>query len=223
MAKRILVVEDDHELRHVLQRLLRVSGYQVDAAPDAGNALAMLAYRDYDVMITDLVLPDMHGLELIRRVRERESDSQFGIIIVSALSSTDERVAGLDAGADDYVVKPFAMQELEARIRALLRKPKDVAVVEGRAGQLAFKTGEPSICLNGTAMTLTPSEFTLLELLADRPGQLVSKSTIARRLSGRGGSLSDLAVQLRVYRLRRRLAPYGIKIKVLRGFGYVLM
>jgi two-component system OmpR family response regulator len=220
-TKRLLLVEDDRDLREALKDLLKGSGYVVDDHVDGNGALAAVAAHAYDLAIIDLVLPDINGLALLRSVRK--SQPRLPILVVTGLADLESRVAGLDSGADDYVVKPFAMLELEARIRALLRDHNDLSTAGVQFGPLRLVAGQPRIWLDGQPVDLSPREFELLELLASRPGHPVSKAAIGSRLSRTRGVLSDTAIELCVLRLRRRLAPFGMQIRTLRGFGYSLM
>jgi two-component system OmpR family response regulator len=220
-TKRLLIVEDDRDLREALKDLLRGSGYIVDDCVDGNGALAAVAAHAFDLAIIDLVLPDINGLALLRSVRK--SQPRLPILVVTGLADLESRVAGLDSGADDYVVKPFAMPELEARIRALLRDHNDIATAGVQFGPLRLVAGQPRIWLDDQPVDLSPREFELLELLASRPGHAVSKVAIGSRLSRSRGTLSDTAIELCVLRLRRRLAPYSLQIRTLRGFGYSLM
>ena len=220
-TKRLLIVEDDRDLREALKDLLKGSGYVVDDHVDGTGALAAVAAHAYDLAIVDLVLPDINGLALLRSLRK--SQPRLPILVVTGLADLESRVAGLDSGADDYVVKPFAMLELEARIRALLRDHNDLSTAGVQFGPLRLVAGQPRIWLDGQPVDLSPREFELLELLASRPGHPVSKAAIGSRLSRTRGVLSDTAIELCVLRLRRRLAPFGMQIRTLRGFGYSLM
>lgn len=220
-AKRLLLVEDDRELREALKDLLQGSGYIVNDCADGNTALAAVAAHAFDLAIVDLVLPDINGLALLRSVRK--SQPRLPILVITGLADLESRVAGLDSGADDYVVKPFAMPELEARIRALLRDHNDLSTAGIQYGPLRLVAGQPRVWLHEQPVDLSPREFELLELLAARPGHAVSKAAIGSRLSRSRGTLSDTAIELCVLRLRRRLAPYGLQIRTLRGFGYSLM
>jgi two-component system, OmpR family, response regulator len=221
VTKRLLIVDDDHDLRDALKDLLQGSGYLVDDCVDGNAALAAVAAHAFDLAIIDLVLPDVDGLALLRTLRK--SQPRMPILVVTGLADLESRVAGLDSGADDYLVKPFAMPELEARIRALLRDHNDMSAAGIQFGPLRMVAGQPRIWLDDQPLDLSPREFELLELLASRPGHAVSKSAIGTRLSRSRGTLSDTAIELSVLRLRRRLAPYGLQIRTLRGFGYSLM
>ena len=208
-------------MREALKDLLRGSGYLVDDCADGSGALAAVAAHAFDLAIIDLILPDINGLALLRSVRK--SQPRLPILVITGLADLESRVAGLDSGADDYVVKPFAMPELEARIRALLRDHNDISAAGVQFGPLRMVAGQPRIWLNDQPLDLSPREFELLELLASRPGHAVSKAAIGARLSRTRGTLSDTAIELCVLRLRRRLGAHGLQIRTLRGFGYSLI
>src|SRR5882672_4375026 len=217
---RLLIVEDDNELREALTALLLQSGYEVDAHADGRLAFNTLMTREYDLAIVDLMVPGMSGLALVRSMRRQLSE--LPILIVTARDALEDRVSGLDAGADDYLVKPFEMPELEARVRALLRRHRADREAEIRVGPLVLVPGEPRVSLGGTSVDLPASEMALLETLALRLGRVVSKEAIADRLSRGGNPPSDTAIEICVHRLRRRIGPFGLKIRTLRGFGYLL-
>ena len=217
---RLLIVEDDSELREALAALLRQSGYEVEAHSDGRLALNALLASDYDLAIVDLLLPGMNGIALVRNLRHQSRG--LPILIITARDSLEDRVGGLDAGADDYLVKPFDLPELEARVRALLRRQRADRNAEIHVGSLVMVPGQPRVSLGGTSVDLPASELTLLETLAIRVGRVVSKQTIAERLSRGGNPPSDTAIEVCVHRLRRRLGPFGLKVRTLRGFGYLL-
>jgi two-component system, OmpR family, response regulator len=217
---RLLIVEDDRELREALTALLQQSGYEVDAHADGRDAFNSLLARDYDLAIVDLMLPGMNGLALVRSLRRQLCG--LPILVVTARDALEDRVSGLDAGADDYLVKPFEMPELEARVRALLRRHRADRDSEVHVGALVLVPGQPRVTLGGTAVDLPVSERALLELLATRVGKVVSKQVIADRLNRGGDPPSDTAIEICVHRLRRRLGPFGLKVRTLRGFGYML-
>lgn len=217
---RLLIVEDDRELREPLTALLRQAGYEVDAFADGRDAFNSLLSSDYDLAIVDLMLPGMNGLALVRSLRRQLCG--LPILIVTARDALEDRVSGLDAGADDYMVKPFEMPELEARVRALLRRHRADRDSEIRIGPLVMVPGQPRVTLGDTSVDLPASEMALLEILATRVGRVVSKQAIADRLSRGGNPPSDTAIEICVHRLRRRLGPFGLKVRTLRGFGYLL-
>src|ERR1700730_18440045 len=217
---RLLIVEDDRELREALSALLRQAGYEVDAHAGGPEAFNRLLGSEYDLAIVDLMLPGMNGLALVRNLRRQLVG--LPILIITARDALEDRVSGLDAGADDYLVKPFEMPELEARVRALLRRHRADREAEIRVGPLVLVPGEPRVSLGGTSDDLPASEMALLETLALRLGRVVSKEAIADRLNRGGNPPSDTAIEICVHRLRRRIGPFGLKIRTLRGFGYLL-
>lgn len=216
----LFIIEDDVELRSALQTLLSQRGYRVEGSGSAREALAALLASEYDLAIVDLALPDGDGLALIRALRRERRG--VPILIVTARDAVDDRVAGLDAGADDYLVKPFEMQELEARARALVRRSRADRAKAIRLGPLELTVGEPRVLLDGLPVDLTAREYALLELLALRAGRVVNKTNIATRLAGAGEALSDAAIEVAIHRLRRRLEPYDLHVRTVRGFGYLL-
>jgi two-component system OmpR family response regulator len=217
---RLLIVEDDPELRAALQTLLTQKGYVIDALASGREALNVLLTQEYDLAIVDLALPELDGLSLIRALRKQQRG--VPILIITARDAVDDRVAGLDAGADDYLVKPFEMQELDARARALVRRSRADRAQAIRLGPLELTMGQPRIRLSGVSVDLTAREFALLELLAVRAGRVVNKNLIANRLARAGEALSDTAIEVAVHRLRRRLEPYDLHVRTVRGFGYLL-
>ncbi len=217
---RLLIVEDDTDLRFALVDALRQSEFEVDATADGQQAFNTLMSNDYDLAIVDLGLPNMDGLSLVRQLRRKSRG--LPIIIVTARDALDERVVGLDAGADDYLVKPFELAELEARVRALLRRHRADRNAEITIGSLTITPGLPRVVLDGLQIDLPAGEFALLEVLAQRSGRIVRREEIANRLTRNGEPPSDAAIDICVHRLRRRLAPYKLAVRTLRGFGYLL-
>lgn len=217
---RLMIVEDDAEMREALSALLQQAGYEVDVCGDGRQAFASLRARDYDLAIVDLTLPGMSGLALVRALRREPRG--VPILIITARDTLDDRVSGLDAGADDYLVKPFEMPELEARVRALLRRQRADRGAEIHVGPLTLIPGQPRVTLGDSTFDLSASETALLEALATRVGKVVSKQALADRLTRGGNPPSDTAIEICVHRLRRRLGPYGLKVRTLRGFGYML-
>ncbi len=216
----LLIIEDDAELRSALQTLLTQRGYHVEAFGGAREGLAALLAGEYDLAIIDIALPDGDGVALIRALRREKR--AVPVLVVTARDAVDDRVAGLDAGADDYLVKPFEMQELEARARALIRRSRTDRARAIHLGPLELTIGEPRVLLDGTPVDLTAREYALLELLALRAGRVVNKSQIGTRLAGQGEALSDAAIEVAIHRLRRRLEPYDLQVRTVRGFGYLL-
>ena len=201
---RILVVEDEGGLRRVLAISLRAHGYEVTSVPDGATALGALAGEPYDLVILDLGLPDLDGVEVVRRARHGTATP---IIILSARDAQAEKVKALDAGADDYVTKPFGMEELVARVRANLRRssPEKPQPTSLTAGALAIDFRRAAVQRNGEEVRLTPTEWHLLEVLARDPGRLVPSRELLQRVWG--PAYGDETNYLRVYmaQLRRKL------------------
>ena len=217
---RLLIIEDDTELRSALHTLLSQRGYAVESLENGREGLNALLTQEYDLAIVDLTLPELDGIALIRALRKQQRG--VPILIITARDAVDDRVAGLDAGADDYLVKPFEMQELEARARALVRRNRADRAQAIHVGPLELTMGQPRILLSGVPVDLTAREFALLELLAVRAGRVVNKDLIANRLARAGEALSDTAIEVAIHRLRRRLEPYNLHVRTVRGFGYLL-
>lgn len=217
---RLIVVEDDADLRAVLHSALRYSGFDVDTFVDGQRAANAMLATDYDAAIIDLGLPMLDGLSLLRQMRRKSRN--LPILIITARDSLDDRVTGLDAGADDYLIKPFELKELEARIRALLRRHRANRSDEITLGALTFTPGQPRIKLADVQVDLPAGEFAVLEILVLRCGQVVRREEIANRLTRNAEPPSDTAIDICMHRLRRRLEPNGLIIRTLRGFGYLL-
>ena len=217
---RLLIIEDDTELRSALHTLLSQRGYAVESLENGREGLNALLTQEYDLAIVDLTFPELDGIALIRALRKPQRG--VPILIITARDAVDDRVAGLDAGADDYLVKPFEMQELEARARALVRRNRADRAQAIHVGPLELTMGQPRILLSGVPVDLTAREFALLELLAVRAGRVVNKDLIANRLARAGEALSDTAIEVAIHRLRRRLEPYSLHVRTVRGFGYLL-
>lgn len=219
-ATRLLIAEDDTALRQVLVDLLEQSGYDVEGFSNGTAALSALLSGAFDLGIIDIGLPGIDGLALVQSLRARSQG--LPLLIITARDAVNERVGGLDAGADDYMTKPFDLQELQARVRALLRRQRSQPGTELRVGTLRLRLGEPRVELGGDLVDLPAGEFALLETLAVRVGHVVSRELIAVRLTRGVEPPSDTAIEVCVHRLRRRLEPYGLRVRTLRGFGYLL-
>lgn len=216
---RILVVEDDAVLRSVMTKCLHEAGHRVDAAQRLAEAEQLWQYQPFDVVLLDLNLPDGNALDGLRRARAR--GDRTPVLVLTARNRTDERIAGLDAGADDYLGKPFDLAEVEARLRALVRRSQGGAnVVE--VGRLRFDGVASRIFLGDDAFDLPAREYEVLWELAHPPGRVVSKRALSDKLSGLEDALGDNALEAFVSRLRRKLAGTGATIRTLRGLGYLL-
>lgn len=217
---RILIAEDDATLADGLLRALRAVGYAVDVVTDGAAADAALALQSFDLLILDLGLPRMPGLEVLRRLRARQS--ALPVLVLTAADDVDSRVRGLDLGADDYMAKPFALSELEARVRALTRRAAGGAANLLRVGPLTLDAAGHVAFLNEQPLELSARELGLLEVLAKRAGRLVSKEQLVDHLCEWGDELSNNAIEVYVHRLRRKLEAGGVRIVTVRGLGYCL-
>ncbi|KAF4513766.1 UNVERIFIED_CONTAM: hypothetical protein B566_EDAN011686 [Ephemera danica] len=216
---RILIAEDDLIIGDGLVRSLRQGGYAVDWAPNGHDADTALTTVTYDLLILDLGLPRVHGLEVLKRLRGR--GSQVPVLILTALDGTGDRVKGLDLGADDYMAKPFELAELEARVRALTRRSAGVMPTI-QCGALVYDQVGRTAQIQGHSLDLSAREIGLLEVLMTRMGRLVSKDQLVDQLCGWGEEVSHNAIEVYVHRLRKKLESGGVKITTVRGLGYYL-
>ncbi|MBU6270364.1 MAG: response regulator transcription factor [Betaproteobacteria bacterium] len=217
---RILLAEDDAVLADGLCRSLRGSGNAVDHVADGSQADAALTLHDYDLLILDIGLPQMNGLEVLRRLRARNQD--VPVLILTAADSVAQRVQGLDLGADDYMAKPFALSELEARVRALSRRRAGASSSQLRCGPLLYDQTGRMAFLNEQPLELSAREVGLLEILLQRIGRLVSKEQIVSHLCEWGEEVSHNAIEVYMHRLRRKIEGGGVRIATVRGLGYCL-
>ena len=217
---RILIAEDDSILADGLTRALRQSGYSVDCVNSGVEADAALAASEFDLLILDLGLPKLSGLEVLKRLRARES--QLPVLILTALDGVNDRVRGLDLGADDYLAKPYALAELEARVRALTRRGSGSANTILKHGQLVYDTVGKVATTHGQMLDLSARELSLLEVFLQRPGRMVSKEQLVDHLCEWGEEVSNNAIEVYVHRLRKKLEPAEVRIITVRGLGYCL-
>lgn len=219
---RLLIVEDSARLRRTLVRALALSGHAVDEAADGREADGLVRHHDYDAIVLDLMLPGRSGFDILSDWRRR--GVRTPVIILTARHEVDDRVRGLALGADDYLAKPFAMEELEARLEAVVRRDRGRADSRLRIGALEIDLAGRSVHRDGEPVTLTAREFALLECLARRPGQVLSRAQIEGHLYNEADSPLSNAVDAAVYALRKKLCPPGSPqvIHTRRGLGYVL-
>ena len=217
---RILIVEDDPVLADGLTRSLRGSDYAVDAAIDGGEADHVLSAQSYDLVILDLGLPTLDGYEVLRRLRRRGSKTP--VLILTAFDRLDDRVKGLDLGADDYLTKPFDLPELEARARALIRRGQSGGGSLLSHGALTLDMAGRRAMLNGESLELSAREIGVLEVLMLKSGRVVNKDQLAEELYGWDEEVGANAIEVYVHRLRRKLEPAGVTIRTIRGLGYLL-
>jgi two-component system OmpR family response regulator len=220
---RLLIVEDDRLLADGLTRSLRQAGFATDTAADGEAADHMLATQAYDLVILDLGLPKFDGFEVLRRLRRRHARSaSVPVLILTARDSLEDRVKGLDLGADDYLAKPFELPELEARVRALVRRGKFGSSARLTHGRLTFDTVARQALIDDAPLELSAREISVLESLLVRPGRVVSKEQIADQLTGWGEEVGPNAIEVYVHRLRKKLEAVDVKIRTVRGLGYML-
>ena len=215
---RILLVEDDAMLGAAVQRALARSGHALDWVQDGRAAEAALAGDPYDAVLLDLGLPDKSGLDVLRDLRRRGRD--VPVVILTAQDAVRDRVAGLDAGADDYLVKPFDLDELAARIRAVQRRSVGRAEPVIEHGRLTLNPATREVFLAGAPVSLSTREFSLLQALLEHPGRPISRSRLEERLYGWSGQVESNAVEVHIHSLRRKLGAQ--LIKTLRGVGYMV-
>lgn len=220
---RLLVIEDEPRLAELVQGALTRAGFVVDAVNSAADANEALSLTPYDVAILDLGLPDGDGLEVLGEVRRR--GSAVPVLILTARDAIEDRVAGLDAGADDYLTKPFAMAELIARIQALLRRPGQALGVTLEAGNISFDTIGRDVHVGGAVLRLARQELAILEHMMRRLGRVVPKAVLEEKLYGVGDEPESNAIPVHVHHLRRKLSEAGAmaEIHTVRGIGYLLV
>jgi two-component system response regulator PhoP len=219
---RVLVVEDETALREQLTDRLRAEGFAVDQASDGEEGLYFGCEYPLDMAIVDLGLPKISGIEVIRRIRER--GRTFPILILTARSRWQEKVEGLEAGADDYMVKPFHVEEMLARLRALMRRTAGSADAVINNGPIALDTNSQEVSVNGKSLELTAFEYRLLQYLMLNPGRVISKAELTEHIYEEDADRDSNVIEVFVGRLRKKLDPdNAIKpIETLRGRGYRL-
>jgi len=220
---RLLIVEDDPLLADGLARALKQAGFAVDSAADGHCADHMLVNQAYDLVILDLGLPKLDGMEVLRRLRRRGGAAGTApVLILTARDQLEDRVKGLDLGADDYLTKPFDLPELEARVRAMVRRGKFGASPQLAHGRLRFDTVGRRALIDDQPIELSARELSMLETLLLSVGRVVSKEHLAERLSGWGEEVGTNAIEVYIHRLRKKLEEAGVTIRTVRGLGYLL-
>jgi DNA-binding response OmpR family regulator len=220
---RLLVIEDEARLAEVLKSALARAGFVVDAVETAADAREALALVSYDAAILDLGLPDGDGLDVLAEARR--AGRNIPALILTARDTVEDRVRGLDAGADDYLVKPFAMTELVARTKALLRRPGLALGITLEAGNVAFDTIGRDVRVGKATLQLPRQELAILEHLMRRLGRVVPKAVLEEKLYGIDDELASNAIPVHVHHLRRKLTEMGAtsEIHTVRGIGYLLI
>lgn len=217
----IVVVEDNISMAKGIAYVLEDAGHAVDMIHNGIHANQFLRNHSAELIILDINLPGMSGIDILKSLRSRRDECP--IILLSARTDTVDRVAGLDAGADDYLAKPFDMSELEARIRALARRRHREAVYTESIGALTLNTTTRSVTANKEEISLPRRELVLLEILLRSKNRPISKLSILEKLYGTGTDVDEKAVEVYISRLRKRLSPYSVSISVRRGIGYQLV
>ena len=217
---RIAVIEDNEALAQGIAHRLRDRGHAVDLLHDGEDADIFLRHEGADLIVLDCNLPGCDGLEVLSRLRRRGDGTP--VILLTARAETSERVAGLDAGADDYLTKPFEMDELEARLRAMARRKNLEFAARDTLGPLVFDRTNRQLLKDEAPLAFPRKELATLECLLERRGRIVSKSRLITHVYGTGAAQEDSAIEPHVSRLRKRLEPFGIRIKAARGLGYML-
>ena len=215
---RVLVVEDDALLAAGLTHLLSRAGHGVDQARTGRQADGALRATPYELLVLDIGLPDFDGFEVLRRLRQRRTPTN--VLVLTARDAVEDRVRGLDLGADDYLTKPFSLDEFEARVRALLRRttlPSGPVVVGG----LTIDIDAKRVIANGAVLELTVREWALLELFLSRPGRVLSKDFIAQSLFGHHEHQAPNTIEVYISRLRAKIESDEVRIRTVRGFGYL--
>jgi two-component system response regulator PhoP len=217
---RLLLIEDDTALRQGLKRQLEAEGYRVDEAADGAEGLFMAQEYPFDLAIVDLGLPKVNGLTIVQRLRAE--GRAMPVLILTARSSWQDKVTGLEAGADDYLVKPFEYPELAARVKALLRRSMKAATDVVVFGPIAIDMGAQAVKLDGEALELTAFEYRMLEFLARERARVVTKQELSDYLYPHGEDRDSNVLEVLIGRLRRKLDPEGtlVPIETVRGRGY---
>lgn len=217
---RVLLVEDEREMAAWLQRALAQSGFVPEHAHDAASAEHLLAGGEFDVVIMDLRLPDKHGLVLLREMRSRGDITP--VLILTAQGGLQDRVRGLNLGADDFLSKPFALEELEARLTALVRRSRGRPSPRLQCGSLVYDSESHAFSIDGNLLMLTPREHAALVVLITRSGVPVQKNQLFTRVFEQDTETSIDAIEVVLHRLRKKLAGSDVRIVTVRGLGYML-
>jgi len=219
---RLAIVEDNPELAQLLAQGLKAEGYETDLLTTAAAARAAVRTTRYAALILDLGLPDEDGLSILREIRR--SQDPLPVLVLTARGGVQDRVNGLRSGADDYLVKPFALEELVARLEALLRRPGQLLGRSLQLANLVFDTESRQAFIDDHPQTLSAREVAVLELLMRRKGRVVSKKLVEDQIFGLSGDVASNAVEVYVHRLRKQLSEHGARVQIhtVRGVGYIM-
>ena len=223
MARKILAVDDEEDILELLRYNLVQEGYQVVCSESGEDALSRAVSADFDLILLDLMLPGIDGLEVAKRLKKDPRTNHVPIIMITAKGEEADVVKGLELGADDYITKPFSPRVLDARIKAVLRRrdkhqAKDEYIV--RAHELVIDAGRREVTADGKSFDLTYSEFQILHFLAGYPGWVFTRGQIVDAVRGEGYAVTDRSVDVQIVGLRKKLGPYGSYIETVRGVGY---
>src|SRR5215831_14477294 len=219
---RLLLVEDNERFAALLKRGLVAAGFVIDVLPTAKDAAAALRTSRFEIVVLDLGLPDADGLDVLIEMRRRQDATP--VLILTARGGLKDRVTGLQSGADDYLVKPFALEELVARLQALLRRPGNLLGVTLKLGNLALDTVARQVFIGDRPIFFSPREIAVLEHLLRRSGRVVAKTLLEDNLYGLSQEIGSNAVEVYIHRLRKHLTEVGasVQIHTLRGLGYLI-
>jgi two-component system phosphate regulon response regulator PhoB len=224
MSSSILIIEDEEDIREILRYNLEREGFRVDSAATGEEGLARTRSRVPDLILLDLMLPGIQGLEVCRRLRKQESTAEVLLIIVSAKGEEADVVAGLEMGADDFVTKPFSPRELVARVRSVLRRGRGSNGDDGgtslSVGPLEIDVERHTVTAAGDAVVLTAAEFRLLRALASSPGRVFTRVQLIGRITGGEHHIVERNVDVHIRALRKKLGACGDLIRTVRGVGY---
>ncbi len=218
---RILIVEDDKVLADALVTSMKQAGHAADCTDNGQEADSILSQQVYDLVILDLGLPGLDGLQVLERLRKR--GNRTPVLILTARDAVEERISGLDSGADDYITKPFNLGEVEARVRVLLRRGQCGGTNEICLGSLSVDTAAKKVTVRGSALFLSARELCILEVLMRHIGSVVSKAAVLEKMYGWNEDVSENAIEVLIHRLRKKLEGADVSIRNIRGLGYSIV
>ena len=222
MAKKVLIVEDEPDLRTTLEFNLKSEGYKVNSAADGRGAINEIGKKVPDLVLLDLMLPDMSGLEVCKKIRKESFSDQVSIIMLTAKGEEVDRVLGFELGADDYVVKPFSVRELLLRISSILKRGSatNSSKEQISIGDVEINLASHRVFISGLEIELTAKEFALLKYLAERNGRIQTREVLLEQVWGYNNSVTTRTVDTHIKRLRSKIGDVGSKIETVRGVGY---
>ena len=224
--KTVFIVEDEEDILELMTYVFIKNGFNVSASSSGKEALELIKEQPPDIVILDLMLPDLDGLEVCQAIRSRAEQAALPIIMVTARSEERDILVGLEAGADDYISKPFSPKVLVAKTKTVLRRtqpvPKETLSQAIRLGDLEIHSGQYTVLVSGSPVPLTSTEFLILEFLANRPGWVYSRSQIVAAVHGEGYAVTDRSVDVSMVGLRKKLGSCSAYLETVRGVGYRL-